>query len=158
MGGANGDGWRPHMCDMIIYDEEADKHVRIPWEEALAATMVDDAGRLGGMGAPVVNVAGGTNLADWFSCAQDWAQWNVNDNTGNKKTEFDTYRRRPIPYIVVARPFSAPPPRRRARPRAAPAVRARQSRPPALGRLTVAGRDTGATRAILPQTPMRDCC
>ena len=28
-----------HTADMLIYDEESDKHVRITWAEALAATM-----------------------------------------------------------------------------------------------------------------------
>ena len=109
MGGANGDGWRPHMCDMIIYDEEADKHVRIAWEEAVRATMVDAGGTVGG-GAAVTGMAGGGDLVDWYRVAWDWAKWNVTNNAGTKKAEFDALRARPLPYIVVARPFSATPP------------------------------------------------
>ena len=30
-----------HTADMMIYDEESDKHVRITWAEALAATLAD---------------------------------------------------------------------------------------------------------------------
>ena len=28
-------------CDIMIYDEESDRHVRISWEEAMLATCVD---------------------------------------------------------------------------------------------------------------------
>lgn len=33
---------RLHTADMLIYDEESDKHVRITWEDALRATMFPD--------------------------------------------------------------------------------------------------------------------
>jgi len=117
MGGSDGAGWRPHMCDMIIYDEEADKHVRIAWEEALAATMVAQTGEIAGSTVNPANgeVAGetgaGSSMADWYARAAAWAKWNVEPAAGgNKKNEFDAYRAEKIPYIVVARPFSAPPP------------------------------------------------
>ena len=35
---------RLHTADMLIYDEESDKHVRITWEDALRATMYADLG------------------------------------------------------------------------------------------------------------------
>ena len=123
MAGANGDGWRPHMCDMIIYDEEADKHVRISWEEALAATMVDKDGKVGGVGN-AANMAGvqGKTTANWVDLAFHWAQWNsapaatalkkVSDGTASavttdtdKKTQHAVLSQLDIPYIIVCRPF-----------------------------------------------------
>ena len=98
-------------------DEESDKHVRIAWEEALAATMVAQTGEIAGSTVNPANgeVAGetgaGSSMADWYARAAAWAKWNVEPAAGgNKKNEFDAYRAEKIPYIVVARPFSAPPP------------------------------------------------
>ena len=176
MAGANGDGWRPHMCDMIIYDEEADKHVRISWEEALAATMVDKDGKVGGVGN-AANMAGvqGKTTADWVDLAFHWAQWNsapaatalkkVSDGTASavttdtdKKTQHAVLSQLDIPYIIVCRPFSAPPrpaplsvSKRLARVRARSHVHASSHATAAVEHLmhsailTVSGRDTGAT-------------
>lgn len=129
MAGDNGSKWRPHMCDMIIYDEEADKHVRIAWEEALAATMIDPAGAVDGVAGGGVQMSGGGTTADWFANAFYWAQWNTyptSDAAGRtvalqlpaggdfnasttKVGQFQLLSQRKIPYIIVCRPFSAPP-------------------------------------------------
>ena len=36
-----GSGLNLHTADMLIYDEESDKHVRITWREALKATLAN---------------------------------------------------------------------------------------------------------------------
>ena len=140
--GANGDGWRPHMCDMIIYDEEADKHVRISWEEALAATMVDKDGKVGGVGN-AANMAGvqGKTTANWVDLAFHWAQWNsapaatalkkVSDGTASavttdtdKKTQHAVLSQLDIPYIIVPALQCLAPPRPLSVSSALPAARA----------------------------------
>ena len=41
-----------HTCDMLIYDEESDRHVRITWADALAACCIEGAEKLDGSSVP----------------------------------------------------------------------------------------------------------
>ena len=160
-------------CDMLLYDEESDRHVRITWLDALKAsgvgelvaknpTLADtDAMALAGP------TSGSNSLFKWFKDALHWAAysadidlWVDNDGkitttdptglgtfgvsssgryTGGKITKPTAYDITKVNCrLVVARPFIE---------HLMHSVI-----------LTVSGRDTGATRAILPPTPIRDCC
>ena len=95
-----------HTCDMMIYDEERDQHVRIQWEKAFEATLLED-DAFTSMAADVMNtkMAVGTSiepktLGQWKEECKAWIQFNdgkkVDANNGilNKDVR-----------IVVARPF-----------------------------------------------------
>lgn len=171
--GKNGsDGWRPNMCDIMLFDEEGDRHVIISWELALQATMCKNnggKGMIGGMDASDVTLTGVTptgknSVLAWSVLAELWSKWNTSTNPdgdkGDFKTKLDDLKNNrladykgvtvpeegslatkeaqyqalmlfPMPMIVICRPF--------------------------LEHLmhscilTVAGRDTGATRA--PRRP-----
>ena len=117
-------------CDLLIYDEESDRHVRITWRDALKATLVDPAsGDVGGQG--VKAMAGGGDSKAWADQAENWAKYSEGSGGAWNADALDCR-------IVVARPF------------------VEHLMHNAI--LTVAGRDTGATRAILPPTPIRGCC
>ena len=134
-------------CDMLIYDEEADRHVRIQWKEAVKACLVQKTSGQGeaAIGPPSGNggvlagttVAGGEKMGevgqdgvnkdltagDWKDLAQKWSVYNdepTNENWNEANTEAGRDVR-----IVVARPFIE------------------HLMHNAV--LTVAGRDTGAT-------------
>ena len=169
--GKNGnDGWRPNMCDIMLFDEEGDRHVIISWELALKATMCTNTygsklGKIGGMDAAEVTLTGvnmtkKTSVFAWSVLAELWSTWNTSTNADADKNTFNTHLTElktnhlkdiasitvpdagqlatkeqqyqtlmqfPMPMIVICRPF--------------------------LEHLmhscilTVAGRDTGATRA-----------
>ena len=86
-----------HTCDMMIYDEESDKHVRITWREALNATLAGDPD-VAGPDARVSTGSGSMLLSDWKSAAEDVATFNET-NTGNYDGINKDIR------IIVARPF-----------------------------------------------------
>ena len=160
-------------CDMLLYDEESDRHVRITWLEALKASGVGElvANNPTRANTDAMALAGpptGSNsLFKWFGDALYWAAYSadtdlwVNDNgkilttdpgglsgfainsagkyTGGKIPKPTAYDITKVNCrLVVARPFIE---------HLMHSVI-----------LTVSGRDTGATRAILPPTPIRDCC
>ena len=91
------------FMDILIYDEEADRHVRITWGEAIDATMLQNDGEIHANNAtPLWATEDGFGTkAEWWTEAQKW-------NTANKsgtKTDLDAaYAGKPI-YIVIARPF-----------------------------------------------------
>lgn len=74
--------WKPGMCNMILYDEEADKHVTITWDQAMQATMVADNGSVDGTfpsTATPPNMSGPTaakTTKDWYDLANAWNQLN----------------------------------------------------------------------------------
>lgn len=97
-------------CDIIIYDEEADRHVRIKWEDALKATLANDTG--------VLKPADGTKDAQWLKAAEAWSNVNrgkkreatpENDVTAENENDvaaaFTYASEQGRVYIVVARPF-----------------------------------------------------
>ncbi len=94
-----------HFMDILIYDEESDRHVRITWEQALDATC---AGELPG-GTVMGKKSNGTDnmtLTDWKAAAALWNALNKNGHdskdlskTGDKYDDLE-----PV-YIVLARPF-----------------------------------------------------
>ena len=81
------------FMDMMIYDEEKDRHVMITWEQALAATCLDE--NNGQLGANPFNV-GGIDCNTWMQAAKAWKTLN--------ETGFDGTKLTPV-YIVVAKPF-----------------------------------------------------
>ena len=119
-------GKEKFTCDILIYDEESDRHVRITWGQALAACCIgmnDD----GSAGADVTNKVNGTKnmshpttkklangnvtansmsdatLGAWYVKAKKIQDYNEQPATGSGKvayTEID-----PDIRIVVARPF-----------------------------------------------------
>ena len=112
-----------HSCDLLIYDEESDKHVRISWADAMEACCianVDPATPIVGArgavmlaGDPSVNVgngrfttAGQTNTTSWYYAAEQIRCYNEQvqfdkDNTGTP----DWISINPDIRIVLARPF-----------------------------------------------------
>ena len=63
------EGTGKYTADMMIYDEESDRHVRIPWWEALAAS---GAGELFAGGSGSTTLAGRTtnnSLGNWLDAA-----------------------------------------------------------------------------------------
>ena len=109
-----------HSCDILIFDEESDRHVRVTWAEALAATCVDGVtGKVGDVGpdtgVPFVHATdamgeGAKTLKDWYTAAAAWAaattdaatitKLGINGTAGDKYDDLDKDIR-----IVVARPF-----------------------------------------------------
>ena len=111
-----------HSCDILIFDEEADRHVRVTWAEALAATCIDGTtGKVGGVGpddgVPFVHktdAMGGPpgetkTLKEWYEAAAKWAAATTDAATLTKlgiTGEGDEYANLDKDIrIVVARPF-----------------------------------------------------
>jgi hypothetical protein len=87
-----------HTCDIMIFDEERDAHVRIGWREALNATLcAQEAAFL--TKYKEKPMAGGGNLEDWATKANAWAIYNDAETT-NAYEGLDKDVR-----IIVARPF-----------------------------------------------------
>lgn len=64
-------------ADMLIYDEESDRHVRIEWEDAMNACCVGDGTNGTVAGAAVLTGKTANNtLADWKAAAEDIARFN----------------------------------------------------------------------------------
>ena len=123
-----------HCCDLLIYDEESDKHVRIGWREAMKAcclaNIAEETVIAGPKGADEMRVypqTGRGNITkDWKSAATAIADYN--DGDSDDWSTVNTNIR-----IVLARPFIE------------------HLMHSAI--LCVAGRDTGATRTIRPLEP-----
>jgi hypothetical protein len=77
---ANPQAFVPHQLDMVIYDEERDMHVRVTWEEAVKATLLDLVADNGG-----TKVNGQLTLAQFEAVAGLWSDFN---KTG-APTDFD---------------------------------------------------------------------
>jgi len=94
-----------HTCDLLIYDEESDRHVRVTWEEAMEATLVGD--------ADFYNDAAGTAMADgndnstkfseWKDMADAWSTFNKGG--GDYATAAGENGKNLACRIIVARPF-----------------------------------------------------
>ena len=102
-------GSAKYTCDMMIYDEEKDQHVRVQWDEALEATGVREILQLP-VGAAYANVAGQgpdvsmgngqtMKLGDWYIEAKKWSAYNAQDKSDIPADYIKDIR------IVVARPF-----------------------------------------------------
>lgn len=123
-----GDGKGVHTCDILIYgaplsaharghahahaptsasvaDEESDKHVRISWKDALAATLVNDGQfpmQIAGADVMVAPVGIGADmkLSEWKAAAEDISDYNEGKSGAKKWDALNKDIR-----IVVARPF-----------------------------------------------------
>ena len=93
------------FMDMLIYDEEADRHVRITWEDAYKACCVDQVGN---------DLGHGLGKADFKAWAEAWDAVNqVLDRVGGNAISVeahatalkDLYASKKEVYVVVARPF-----------------------------------------------------
>jgi hypothetical protein len=72
-----GDGL--HTCDLLVYDEESDRHVRITWEDALEATLCGDATGFYNDAADTDMADGNQNttkLSSWKASADQWSTFN----------------------------------------------------------------------------------
>jgi len=85
-----------HTCDIMIFDEERDAHVRIGWREAMNASLCEQGSAFltkhGG-----TKMAGGSDLTSWATKANAWADYNDGGEWGDT---LDKDVR-----IIVARPF-----------------------------------------------------
>jgi hypothetical protein len=112
-----GAGSNLHTADMLIYDEESDKHVRITWRQALAATLAavktvgDDKPVLGNPGVSKGH-SGTLELSTWITLAEAVAKYSSGkDEAGTTVTVADTAWQTLSDSgaldirIVVARPF-----------------------------------------------------
>ena len=117
--GAAGDNSRfKNTCDLLIFCEESDKHVRISWEDAMKATMIDTADLAPGApganadmiqpqlagGSPDINMAGGMTLNEWVKAAEEVKKFN-NGETDWKKFIGAAGGKTLDCRIVLARPF-----------------------------------------------------
>ena len=119
-----GDGM--HTCDLLVYDEESDRHVRITWEDALEATLCNDAQGFYNSASDTDMSDGNQNttkLSDWKDMADEWSAYNKGGV--DYKTAAGENGKNLECRIIVARPFIE------------------HLMHNAV--LTVAGRDTGAT-------------
>ena len=103
-------------CDLLIYDEEADRHVRIPWADAVKACCVSEDANPGpgkiGSGVTLVNWESAANaqVGTWKKLADAITKVNTGEtkwealfagaalNDAEKKGAIDVR-------IVIARPF-----------------------------------------------------
>ena len=104
------EGKEKFTCDILIYDEESDRHVRITWGQALAACCI---GMNNGAGAVVTNMVDGTknmshptpgmnndkSLGAWYLKAKAIQEYNEQATKKAYSTVDPDIR------IVVARPF-----------------------------------------------------
>ena len=89
-----------HTCDIMIFDEERDCHVRITWEDALEATLVNDDDFMKDRTKATTMQDGAentTSLDTWAGKARAWSAYNKG---GEWSDDLDKDVR-----IVVARPF-----------------------------------------------------
>ncbi len=102
------EGGMAHCCDIVIFDEESDRHVRVTWEDALAACCIEDGDGLtaGSEGIPKdtpmsqkTKLMTDNTLEQWYSKAKWWAD---NTKAGSKA---DYAGGDPDIRIIVARPF-----------------------------------------------------
>lgn len=91
------------FMDILIYDEEADRHVRITWKDALDATMLEADGEIHANADDP-----GWVKEDGFGKKEDWwdeaLKWNKANTSGVGTDLNAAYAAKPI-YIVIARPF-----------------------------------------------------
>ena len=110
-----------HSCDILIFDEEADRHVRVTWADALAACCIAQAGGEAGedgapgaeatpgvagttkMSFPTDKMAASGDLKAWFDEADKWAKATADDAPELTEDAYKGYDK--DIRIVVARPF-----------------------------------------------------
>jgi hypothetical protein len=94
-----------HTCDIMIFDEERDTHVRIGWREALNATLCAEGGDIATKHAET-DVNNGSKPAvkvtQWGEKAEAWAKYNENAET-TTDAAFNALDK--DVRIIVARPF-----------------------------------------------------
>ena len=86
------------FMDMMIYDEEKDRHVMIKWEDAVEATCIDNGGLITGLGSAPFNMPGGVNSLTWKQKAGEWTGLNQKGFKSGAKPDTKVY-------VVVAKPF-----------------------------------------------------
>ena len=90
-----------HTCDIMLFDEERDTHVRITWEDALKATLVKDPEFMKNR-APGTKMQDGkenkSTLKTWMDAADKWNAYNKGEREWSEDLDKDIR-------IVVARPF-----------------------------------------------------
>ncbi len=98
-----------HTADLMIYDEESDKHVRITWWDALEATM---AGDLGDANETPISVSmghkGSMRLSTWKDAAEKIAMFSSGTKKDRKSppdTAIEWSSLNLDIRIVIARPF-----------------------------------------------------
>jgi hypothetical protein len=112
-------GKEKFTCDILIYDEESDRHVRITWGQALSACCIDSSddgkGFKDGKAANPALVDGTKNvshktgkmdnssLREWYAKAKRIEAYNEQTATGSGKVPYSDID--PDIRIVVARPF-----------------------------------------------------
>jgi len=100
------EGGMAHCCDILIFDEESDRHVRVTWADALAACCIEGSDNVTGTGIPKITpMSQKTKLMD-DATLEKWAEkakwWADNTQAGSKA---DYAGGDPDIRIVVARPF-----------------------------------------------------
>lgn len=107
-------GKEKFTCDILIYDEESDRHVRITWGQALEACCIgmdanktkgeDKTGKVNGtkpMSHPTPGMQGDKSLGAWYVKAKAIEKYN--EQAGTTAIPYSTVD--PDIRIVVARPF-----------------------------------------------------
>ena len=97
-----GDGL--HTCDLLVYDEESDRHVRITWEDALEATLINDAEGFYTAAADTTMADGNQNtttLGSWADAARKWSTYNKGSGDYKAAAADGGIDVR----IIIARPF-----------------------------------------------------
>ena len=61
-----------HTCDMMIYDEESDKHVRVTWADALEATLATEMSKRNPQPKVATGYGNGEDLSTWYNKASAW--------------------------------------------------------------------------------------
>ena len=100
-------------CDMMIYDEESDRHVRIQWKDAMDACLIGVNGGVDG----TKEVVGVGQASVWQDHANAWATYNASSDAnaayppalpggGNADINLRIVVARP--FIECATPFSPP--------------------------------------------------
>ena len=145
-------------CDVLIYDEESDRHVRIQWKDALEACLLNGAEENSpdkvDKAATIANNKDGLKVEAWKAAAERWSKFNKGSGDGTADSAAYSAATNPaVPEgggdpepalldidlrIVVARPFIE------------------HLMHNAI--LTVAGRDTGATLFGPAGKPMQPTC
>ena len=80
-----GEGKCEFSCDLLIYDEESDRHVRIQWGEALGACLTINNDDVISKGANST-----TTGKDWKAAAEKWAAFNKGYKGGTAAVAADT--------------------------------------------------------------------
>ena len=96
-----------NTLDMMIFDEEGDRHHRIKWEDAMKATLSDNADIK--TGTLDKGKASAMTIENWRKAAEAWSELNKGNATyaatADKVTNTNTNEEFKKVYIVVARPF-----------------------------------------------------